>query len=227
MNFSYDDTMSLDRSSIIVHANRVSAGICIEVKHHFFSNNALGVESHKKLISKFTYNGLFHRFVDIVRNIVILLINFELCFAGLFYSFWLFIVTSDRLVHFALWSFWKSIMFWSLSFLISCDKGFLRKSLFRFDLILKSQRGKVYLFGLDFFVDHWDFFLLDELHLLSQVSQLKMYVFDSIDKVNLFLFRSVLQNSFAQKLFVLEVDLLFKGFDVWFLDFFHLELLLC
>jgi len=76
MNFPYDNSMSLYRSTIVVQSNRISIRIYIQIEQKLASNQTVSIERNEKLVSEFTNNSIFLLFIYIVRNIIVFLINF-------------------------------------------------------------------------------------------------------------------------------------------------------
>lgn len=75
VNFFYYHSMPFNRSSVVMQPDWVPAWIRAIVEAKLFSDYASWIKGNEKLISKFAHNSIFHRFVDIVRDIIVFFID--------------------------------------------------------------------------------------------------------------------------------------------------------
>ena len=87
--------MSLDGSVVVVESDSIGTGVNIQVEYYFLSNNTLGIKGYKELISQLTYNSLVHGLVNVVRHIVVFLVNFKFIFAGFLHPLRIFVVADN------------------------------------------------------------------------------------------------------------------------------------
>ena len=76
VNLSYNNSMPLDRSSIIMQPNSISTGINIQIKHKLIANKTMRVECNEKLVRKFTDNSIVLLLIYVIWYIIVLFIDF-------------------------------------------------------------------------------------------------------------------------------------------------------
>ena len=87
--------MAFDGSIVVVESDSVGTVVNIEVEDYLLSNDTLGVKGYKELISQLANDGLGHGLVDVVRNVIIFLVNFKFVLAGFLHPLRIFVVAHD------------------------------------------------------------------------------------------------------------------------------------
>ena len=87
--------MALDGSVVVIDSDGIGTGGNIEVEDDFLSNDTLGIKGYKELISQLADDCLGHGLIDIVRNIIVFLVNFKFVFARFLHPLRIFIVAHD------------------------------------------------------------------------------------------------------------------------------------
>lgn len=150
MNLFDKNSVSLNWSIIIVNSEKILTWILIMVQNHFSSNMTVFVKSNKEWIWKLRNHCIFHRNIDVICNIVILLIDswFWLWLWRLLHLFWIFIITDHWFMHFVCSAYLgHPIVFW-VHLLVCCHKSFFTSwsdngcnwLLIHFDLIVLTDK---------------------------------------------------------------------------------------
>lgn len=157
------------------------------------------------MIRKLTDSSFREGIVNVIRNIIVLFIDFQLSPIGLLDSLRVLIITSNRFMHFiGPGNFTHAILLGRRMFLllnVGSDKGIFSECLLRLDLIVERKHQKIDLLRYNLFPCEGNFSVLLEFHAWNGL-QLAMDVLNPINKEKLLLLEAILKYLSGEQLFI-------------------------